>query len=67
MIEILSASFFTIKYKWLGVRIMLYCIWYREKNKGYDAAVVGACWKLVESDIDEYEIWREVNGKIMDI
>ena len=46
---------------------MLYCIWYREKNKGYDAAVVGACWKLVESDIDEYEIWREVNGKIMDI
>ena len=32
-----------------------------------DAAVVGACWKLVESDIDEYERWREVNGKIMDI
>lgn len=32
-----------------------------------DAAVVGACWKLVESDIDEYERWREENGKIMDI
>lgn len=32
-----------------------------------DAAVVGACWKLVESDIDEYERWRELNEKIMDI
>ncbi len=32
-----------------------------------DAAVVGACWKLVESDIDEYGRWREENGKIMDI
>lgn len=23
-----------------------------------DAAVVAACWKLVESDIEEYQIWR---------
>ncbi|MDO4438312.1 MAG: DUF1232 domain-containing protein [Eubacteriales bacterium] len=32
-----------------------------------DATVVGACWKLVESDIDEYEKWRELNGKIIDL
>ena len=24
-----------------------------------DAAVVAACWKLVESDVKEYELWRE--------
>ncbi|MBE5942651.1 MAG: DUF1232 domain-containing protein [Lachnospiraceae bacterium] len=23
-----------------------------------DAAVVAACWKLVESDIEEYQVWR---------
>ena len=28
-----------------------------------DAAVVAACWKLVESDIEEYEKWREENIK----
>ena len=26
-----------------------------------DAAVVAACWKLVESDIEEYEKWRVEN------
>lgn len=26
-----------------------------------DAAVVAACWKLVESDIEEYEKWRAEN------
>lgn len=28
-----------------------------------DAAVVAACWKLVESDVEEYLIWRKNNGK----
>lgn len=28
-----------------------------------DAAVVAACWKLVDSDVEEYLKWREVNGK----
>lgn len=32
-----------------------------------DAAVVAACWKLVDSDIEEYEKWREKNNKIIDI
>ncbi len=32
-----------------------------------DAAVVAACWKLVDSDIEEYEKWREKNNKVIDI
>ena len=32
-----------------------------------DAAVVGACWKMVESDVTEYVSWREKNGKVMDV
>lgn len=32
-----------------------------------DAAVVAACWNLVQSDIDEYIDWREKSGKILDI
>lgn len=32
-----------------------------------DAAVVAACWKLVESDVKEYVIWREENGKEIDL
>jgi len=28
-----------------------------------DAAVVAACWKLVESDVDEYVKWRKDNHK----
>ncbi len=32
-----------------------------------DAAVVAACWKLVDSDIEEYEKWRVKNNKIIDI
>lgn len=32
-----------------------------------DAAVVAACWKLVGSDIEEYEKWREKNNKVIDI
>ena len=32
-----------------------------------DAAVVAACWKLVESDVKEYELWREKNGKVIDL
>lgn len=30
-----------------------------------DAAVVAVCWKLVKSDIEEYEVWRQRNGKII--
>ena len=30
-----------------------------------DAAVVAACWKLVQSDVDEYVEWRKENGKQM--
>lgn len=30
-----------------------------------DAAVVAVCWKLVKSDIEEYEVWRQKNGKII--
>ena len=30
-----------------------------------DAAVVAACWKLVESDVKEYAEWREKNKKIL--
>ena len=32
-----------------------------------DAAVAAACWKLVESDVEEYVVWREKNGKVLDI
>jgi len=32
-----------------------------------DAAVVAACWKLVESDVKEYIQWREKNNKVLDI
>lgn len=32
-----------------------------------DAAVVAACWKLVNSDIEEYEKWREETGKLLNI
>lgn len=31
-----------------------------------DAAVVAACWKLVESDVEEYIKWRETSGKVID-
>lgn len=31
-----------------------------------DAAVVAACWSLVESDVIEYQRWREENGKLID-
>ena len=31
-----------------------------------DAAVVSACWKLVQSDVDEYVEWRKENGKQME-
>lgn len=32
-----------------------------------DAAVVATCWKLVESDVVEYQKWREKNGKLIDV
>lgn len=32
-----------------------------------DAAVVAACWKLVDSDIEEYENWRKQHGKVLNI
>ena len=32
-----------------------------------DAAVVAACWKLVESDVDEYIKWRKDNNKELNI
>lgn len=32
-----------------------------------DAAVVAACWKLVESDVEEYVKWRDDNGKVFDL
>ena len=32
-----------------------------------DAAVIAACLKLVDSDLQEYRIWRERNGIIFDI
>ena len=32
-----------------------------------DAAVVTACWKLVESDVEEYIKWRDENNKVFDI
>lgn len=30
-----------------------------------DAAVVGFCWKMVESDVKEYQSWREKNNKLI--
>ena len=32
-----------------------------------DAAVVAACLKLVKSDVDEYQKWREENNKIINV
>lgn len=32
-----------------------------------DAAVVAACWKLVETDVNEYIKWREDNGKALEV
>lgn len=32
-----------------------------------DAAVVAACWKLVESDVDEYVKWRNENNREFDL
>ena len=32
-----------------------------------DAAVIAVCWKFVESDINEYEKWREDNGLVQNI
>ena len=32
-----------------------------------DAAVVAACWKLVDTDVEEYIKWREKNNKVIDI
>lgn len=32
-----------------------------------DAAVVAACWKLVDSDVEEYIKWRKENGKEIEI
>lgn len=31
-----------------------------------DAAVVAACWKMVESDVSEYQKWREKTGKVIE-
>lgn len=31
-----------------------------------DAAVVAACWKLVESDVEEYEKWHNENEKTLE-
>ena len=30
-----------------------------------DAFVIGACLKLVKSDIDEYQVWRENKDKVL--
>lgn len=32
-----------------------------------EAAVVAACWSLVESDVAEYEKWRSDNNKVLDL
>ena len=32
-----------------------------------DAAVVAACWKLVETDVEEYIKWRKENNKELDV
>ncbi len=31
-----------------------------------DVAVISVCWKLVESDVNEYIKWREKNGMVCD-
>ncbi|WP_081830069.1 DUF1232 domain-containing protein [Butyrivibrio sp. NC2002] len=31
-----------------------------------NAAVVTACWKLVEDDVKEYEDWRIANNKVIE-
>ena len=31
-----------------------------------DDAAVAVCWKFVESDIKEYNVWREKNNKLLD-
>lgn len=30
-----------------------------------DAAVVTVCWKMVESDVKEYQVWRKKNNKLI--
>ena len=30
-----------------------------------DATVIAVCWKLVESDVEEYQKWRKENGKLI--
>ena len=30
-----------------------------------DAAVVAVCWKLVETDVEEYLLWRDENHKVL--
>lgn len=32
-----------------------------------DAAVVAACWQLVQSDVDEYIKWRDINDKTLEV
>lgn len=32
-----------------------------------DAAIVGACIKLIGSDIEEYQEWRKKNNKILEV
>lgn len=32
-----------------------------------DAVVVAVCLKMVDSDLQEYKIWREQNGKVIEI
>jgi len=32
-----------------------------------DAAVIAVCWKLVESDVEEYIRWRKNKGMVLDL
>jgi len=32
-----------------------------------DAAVIAICLKLVETDVEEYIIWRKANGKVIEL
>ena len=32
-----------------------------------DSVVIAVCLKMVDSDLQEYKIWREQNGKVIDI
>ena len=32
-----------------------------------DGVVIAVCLKMVDSDLQEYKIWREQNGKVIDI